>query len=158
MPVPYDRHAKSKWTWGTEPKRSQQRAAAAADGDGSKRAPSKKNPDACKQNHWGPHELILVYAPTYFARNRQSCAWNPGWNSDGYRPFWWCGHEEQCKHCGKVIFRRISPEECPNYRPDIPEGVWQTCREADERMTSRKWMQKKSPITGPQGYRKKKSK
>lgn len=156
MPDPFERHSKSRWEWGTAAPRSQQRAAAADDDPLKERVPGKKDKNACKAAHGGPHVPVLMLD------GNTECCWDPMWvsRSGEIEPGWRCHHRERCQNCGKH-FRygfQLRPEECPLYSPEIPPEVWEECQERELRRS--KWMvrrQPRPPITGPQGYRKRKA-
>jgi len=160
MPTPYERHARTKEHWDTAPQRSQQRAAAVNDGDGTKRSPRKKDPAACKANHWGPHEPHIVKIP-----NSKACSWrsNYGWRSQEYAPVWSCHHREECKHCGKQFRQGYSLDnsECPEFIPDVPASVYTEMQEWIARRArweaQRAARKARTAPDGPQSYRKKKS-
>jgi hypothetical protein len=169
MPDPFERHAKSKWDYGSEPARNQQRAEAANDDPGRKRKPKKKSPDACKQNHWGPHEYVLFKERTVKDPN-PPCRWSPIIRYKSpveCEPEWFCHHVLKCKHCGRIggpttgnsNWRngRIPAQQCPEFNPDVPDSVHEECEKTLEHhfeFRARR-AQRKPPITGPKGYRKK---
>jgi hypothetical protein len=160
MPDPFERHARSKWDWGAAGARSQERAGAVYDDPARARTPGRKDPSLCKAAHWkGPHQpQIRERQDGYHARE---CRWDAAWTRD--EPVWFCCHEEACTGCGKILRSRILRDECPDFQPITKEQhdaitAW-IARRRDElaatRARSRR--QPKPPITGPQGYRKRRS-
>lgn len=171
MPDPFDRHSKSKWEWGSEPARGQQRADAISDTPRKKRPP-RKQPDACKGNHWDPHVYEVV------KQAGTPCYWNAvlRFNKGSQvtcTPGWVCNHLRKCKFCGRIgestdgakfnwRSGHIKAEECPEYDAYVPMTVRKACAvkllEYNERMERfrSKMRPKKPPINGPQGYRKRK--
>lgn len=152
MPDPYERHGRDKWEWGTSGPRSQQRAAA-ADDEKLPKVPGKKDPSACKQNHWGPHEPELILVPY---GSRPKCGWYPSYAHRGeFVPRWDCLHQEHCRHCGKVLRDRLKAAECPDQTSEIPESAYEEC----EKWTRRWDRYRPAPRTEKPrtGYRKPKA-
>lgn len=167
MPDRNARHSKSKWEW-FEPgqARSGLKSKAVNDDPASTVTPAKKKRGECKQNQWGPHEFAIIEDPnrTQFPhQHTQNCHWAAGWSYENgdYRPVWKCHHAELCMHCGKRKKEsfQLKKEECPEYTPDIPAGVVEAAADEQEKYANRTvhwyFRQKRQPITGPQGYRKK---
>ncbi len=151
MPDQYDRHASSKWEWGGEPSRSQQRAAAASDDPA--RVPGRKDRWAkCKQNNGGPHEWGIALNPGW--SSRQGCGWSTGYRYGGWYPKWSCAHREECTHCGKVLHHFLAPELCPAY-PGTEEA--KAAVEKKIEAYAQRAARPRKVITGQQGYRKKKA-
>jgi hypothetical protein len=162
MPDPFERHARSKWEWGAPGARSQERADAAHDDPARKRVPGKKDPALCKAVHWkGPHQPELRMRE-YGWRRTATCKWAiSGWRKPG-EPSWHCAHEEVCSGCGKILRANISDEECPGYHPiTAAEIAAIEAKRAEEEArlaaAQARWQPRRLPITGPQGYRKKRS-
>lgn len=168
MPQPNDRHARpSSWDWGaSQPSRSRQRAAAAADDQAGNAAPSQRKKGDCKgPDGWHPgHDLAFAREIGISGREKGPCQWQAvqvgPWNEGRYEPRWACHHEERCTRCGHV--------ERPGYRigagcPDFPggdppEGVTQDAeRKAAESRARREQREAarpaRAPVRGRQGYR-----
>jgi len=161
MPGYLDRHARSKWEWGTPGARSQERADAARDDPARIRTPGKKDPSLCKAAHWkGPHKSQLRMQENGW-RRETTCKWAIWWRKPG-EPSWCCNHEEVCAGCGKILRAGIGDEECPGYHLITADelAALEAKRIEDEaRLAARpqsRWQQR-PPITGPQGYRKRRS-
>jgi len=159
MPDPYDRHGRSRdMDWGSQLPRSQQRAAAAQ--EPAKRPPGKKDPDLCKGKHWkGPHVTEVQSGKhAWFGGKYRECHWDTHyWRNR--EPYWSCIHVLICSGCGKD-FGYAGRGLCPDFHEITPEEqavLDKQLQEYDERVASRKWLRNKKPITGPQGYRKKKN-
>ena len=162
MPDPFDRHSRSKSEWGAPGARSQERAEAARDDPARSRTPGKKDPSLCKAAHWkGPHKPELRMQE-YGWRRETACKWAISWREPG-EPSWHCNHEEACSGCGKILRTKISDEECPGYHPitDGEVAALEAKRAEDEARTAatraRSRWQQRPPITGPQGYRRRRS-
>lgn len=175
MPSPFERHSRPD-EWSGQPSRSQLRRAAAEDDAGTngsidstgvvgKRAPGKKDKSLCKAAHWkGPHQPEIVLAnETWEDQFRSCCRWGPIWSGEDHAAVvrWRCAHEVHCAGCGRIMEYRIPKEKCPTY-PGTEEQravAQQQAFEWNEERRSSKWRPRRKPIiTGPQGYRKKKSK
>lgn len=159
MPDQFERHAKTKWEWGTRGARKQQRQAAADDDPLKDKVPGKKDPSRCKANNGAPHVVTLVRDTRY--RHPQSgdkkCGWDVIWNNHrkDYEPGWFCSHEERCRCCGKRFRWSIPAEECPDYTPVVPPAVYVEVAVYKNRRA--RWRPRKPVPTGPQGYRRKRS-
>ncbi len=158
MPGYLDRHARSKWEWGAPGARSQERAEAARDDPARSRTPSKKDPSLCNAAHWkGPHHPEIRVAQDGF-RHARECKWDVAWTRD--EPGRFCRHEEACAGCGKILRDRLSRDECPDFLPVTLEQhaaiMAEIERRREELAVSRSRF-RKPPITGPQGYRKRRS-
>lgn len=160
MPDPHDRHARSKWEWGSPGQRSQERAAAAQDDPTRNKPPAKKDPDLCKGQHWkGPHTPEIEENPkAWLGGKRRVCNWGlRSWVREDEDPFgWFCQHVLICSGCGKdfggVYFRR-----CPLYH-DITraEQEYLDGELAAYRKRRASWKTRtRRVIDGPTGYRKK---
>ncbi|MGH3121085.1 MAG: hypothetical protein ACRDND_08635 [Streptosporangiaceae bacterium] len=155
MPRRFERHARSKWDWGTPPARSAERAAAAAGPAG--RAPGRKDRWArCKQNQGGPHVLKIMPLgiPSHHPA-RAGCCWFPAYDreSRSYVLSWSCRHHEACEACGKEARCSIRDDECPDY-PGTSGQRAAAEREAAEWAERRaRWKPRKPVPDGPQGYR-----
>ena len=157
MPDPFERHARSKWEWGTPGARSQEvQAAAADDPEPPKRGPARKNTrDWCKGKVGVEHVPHLVWHPVLWRRGEPDCRWRAGWDSrtGGESAYWACDHREECERCGKVLRDRIPAAECPAY-PGTSED--HAAAEAEAARIREQIVQRPSRrkvITGPQGYR-----
>lgn len=159
MPSQFERHARSKWEWGTSGSRNNELARAVRDDPAKKAAPGKKDPSLCKTAHWkGPHqpELRLL---TFGWRRAMGCRWAVSWRSKK-EPSWDCNHEEVCSGCGKILRISIDKEECPDFHPitaDERAAIAAKQAEDEARIAAavaknpNRW--RKPVITGPQGYR-----
>lgn len=132
MPGHFERHARSKWEWGSPGSRSAEvRDAARADPDPSRRAPGKKDKRRwCRGKPGVEHRRAVVLHSPY----GHKCGWlNTGhwvdtgsplprgvpvprrwkrsreWVVTGRR--WMCLHELQCLACGKYLG---PAPECPD--------------------------------------------
>jgi hypothetical protein len=174
MPQEHDRHSKSSSEWGTEPSRSQQRAAAASDDPTRASLPSKQKKGVCKgADGWHlDHDLVFTREQAIGGGDKPPCHWAAlgNWVASErryiYTPGWSCTHEERCARCGHLErhgFQIRNDGDCPDRDsadPTVPGGVLRDCeakqRDVDER--SAKWAERirfrKPPVTGPQGYRK----
>lgn len=165
------RHARSKWEWGTPPSRSAERSQAVAEDvrEPAKKAPARKDTRSwCKGKVGTGHVPAIVVDHAYpfrFDRRTTGCHWRVGWSSDKAADivFWGCLHHELCANCGKVLRDRWSlpSAECPAY-PGSPEQRAEAEAELIETEKRRaEWEGKrrtrKRPITGPQGYRRKRA-
>jgi hypothetical protein len=163
MPDQWERHGKAnKWgydDWDSIPSRSQQRQAAANDDPVRDRVPGKKNKDACKANHWGPHTPNYVFFRNpWRTRAMTNCGWSTVYRNGQFTPTWYCGHSGRCTACGKRLWK---PPVCPTRtRDDIEPPVWiveQAKEETREYLARRaKWMPRRV-IKGPSHYRKPKA-
>jgi hypothetical protein len=155
----FERHARSRTDWDTQPSRSAERQAAA--GEPERQAPGRKDRRAhCKENAGGPHVPAVVFMAAVFRPDR-GCEWMPSWSRKerGYDGAgWYCRHEEHCSRCGKVLRVTVTDNECPAY-PGNP--VQRADAEADALRAQERqdaWRQRKRKIiTGPQGYRRKRA-
>lgn len=157
MPDPYDRHGRSRDPdWGSNPPRSQQRAAAAED-DKGKRPPGKKDPDLCKAEHWkAPHQLVLRIRELGW-RREMKCGWGTSYFYRGDAR-WHCAHEEACSGCGKIMFPSIPKERCPEYHEITSEELAAVQADYARREAAISRARRRPVIDGPQGYRKQKGK
>ena len=161
MPDQHERHAKSKWEWGSPGARSQEvQAAAADDPEPPKRTPGRKDTRSwCRGKQGVEHVPELAWHPFLWKPGEPDCRWRAAWSSRAggeYVACWMCEHRETCARCGKVLRDRIPAAECPAY-PGTPEDRAAAEEEAlqiRERVAQRqtRW---KPVITGPQGYRRK---
>lgn len=155
MPDPYDRHGRSSdMGWGSQPPRSQQRAAAAR--EPAKRPPAKKDPSLCKGAHWkGPHTPEVQSRRGGYPLGK-GCHWYiGGWSAD-LQPAWSCHHLWICSGCGKDL-GNVLQNDCPDFREITSEEkdvLDEQLRDYDERRSMWRW-RRKPVIEGPQGYRKK---
>lgn len=161
MPDPFERHGRKRNEWDSRPSRSAARTAAATvpEREPAKKAPGKKDPDLCKATHWKrPHQPGLRLRSD--GQGRQ-CGWDIHWWKE--KATWVCYHEEACSGCGKILRSRLPDEECPQFCP-LTAGQQASI---DSRIAARKeeaaqWLarrrrQPKPVISGPQGYRRKRS-
>jgi hypothetical protein len=129
--------------------------------DPAAKAPGKKDRDLCKAAHWkAPHQPRLRMQVLGWRRT-VGCKWGASWRSKDGEPSWHCAHEEACSGCGKVLRLSIGAEECPGFHP-ITAGeraaieakrAEDAARAAAARARSRR--QPRPPITGKQGFRRK---
>jgi len=159
MPKRFERHARTAWEWGTPGSRRDEVARAV--NEPAAKAPGKKDRNLCKAAHWkGPHQPELRMQ-TFGWRRTASCKWAVSWRSKDGEPLWHCAHEEFCSGCGKVLRTGIGDEECPGFHPVTDderaaieaERAEHEVRVADVR--ARNHWQPKPPVTGKQGYRRK---
>lgn len=157
MPDPYERHARGGEYYDDQSSRSEQRRRAAAEAL-AKRPPGKKDPALCKAAHWkGPHKPEFRIRESGWRRST-GCGWGPSWRDPG-KVTWHCKHDELCSGCGKVLRTRIPDEECPDYHPltlaelDAIEAKLAEERKRISAARIRSQWQPKPPVTGPQGYR-----
>jgi hypothetical protein len=146
------RHAKSSWDWGTEPSRSDEKAAAIAAELGEPRpVPGKKDRKGRCKVAKGAHILaktkrLDLYTCRYsLIWNRAHQKWDIGWN---------CFHEVRCSACGKVFASMVSDEECPDWRilsKSRREELSEQIALREEARTRNRRVQPK--VTGPQHYR-----
>ena len=163
MPRRFERHARSAWEWGTPGSRSAELARAVSDDPAGKAPPGKKNRDLCKAAHWrGPHQPELRMRE-YGWRRAAVCLWAVSWRSRDGEPSWHCGHEEVCTGCGKVLRLRIEDAECPGFHPITDaerEAIEAKRAEHEARVAAaraRSRRQPKPPVTGKQGFRRKRN-
>ena len=159
-----ERHARSKSEWGTEPSRSAERAAVVAEEERepARRAPARKDTrNWCKGKEGVPHVPGLVLR-RIFPRDHD-CEWRPKWTSSACPVVWACKHREACMRCGKVLREpwEIPARECPAY-PGTEEQHAAAEAEAAEWLERReaslaRWRHRKPPVTGPQGYRRRRA-
>lgn len=158
MPDQWERHGRSNEYWDTVPSRRQQRLAAANDDPVKDKTPGKKDKNACKANHWGPHVPSWTF-DNFPWRDRTNCGWGTIWSKgDVFIPYWWCGHSGRCKLCGK---RLPHPSTCPTRtRNDMepPQWVVEEAQTKTREYQARriKWRPRKI-IKGPSHYRKPKA-
>lgn len=113
-----ERHARpgNRASW-PEPQRSRGdllREALAEDPSPAKRAPAPK--DMCKGRRWKePYQPALRKIHPIWNTIR-SCGWWLAWQDGHYEIAWHCYHQEYCMYCGKILGRRITPGDCPEYR------------------------------------------
>jgi hypothetical protein len=169
MPDPFERHSRpGYWDyWGPVPSRSQQRAAAAAEQlhpevvPQGKRPPGRKDPDLCKGAHWkGPHRPGIRLRANGWLGGRQECGWGTSWRGGEEHHAFFCRHEEVCTACGKTLRgSNIPASECPLFHAITPEEharIEAEIKRREELGTKRR-ARRKPPITGPQGYRRRKA-
>jgi hypothetical protein len=161
MPGPFERRSRPNGSCEglySQPSRSQLRSAAVAADvrEPARKAPGKKDPALCKAAHWkGPHKPGLIKNEPLF-RREFPCRWDASWTADG--PEWFCYHEERCARCGKVLRSRVGREECPEFRPITDDELAAIEAEIKRHEGIRAARAARKPvITGPQGYRKRKS-
>lgn len=162
MPGQFERHARSKWEWGTPGARSQEVQAAAGDDPEPVKRPAgrKDTRHWCKGKPGVEHvPQLTLHSPFPWKRGGPCCRWVASWSSrDGeYAACWSCDHRETCSRCGKVLRDPIPAGECPAY-PGTPQQRAVTEAEAraiKERVAQRRRWSRKPVITGPQGYRRK---
>lgn len=163
MPQEHDRHAQSKWEWGSEPSRSAQRAAAAAEPD--RRTPGRKDRRRwCRGKPGAEHVPELTVVSSFTPRGQPgSCYWAPRYYARRGSPplseqpvSWSCVHRETCAACGKVLRERcdLKTEECPLY-PGDPAQRRAAEAKAAEWAGARpiKPWRRKPPPDGPSHYR-----
>ena len=158
----FERHARAKSDWDSEPGRSAALAAVVTgqDPDPARRAPARKNTrDWCKGKTGVAHVPGLAEHVT--GPRERPCEWRSRWSGDGIE--WNCHHREPCSRCGKVLREpwQIPDEECPSY-PGTPEqraeAEADAVRAAEHRKAfGERWGRRKPAVTGPQGYRRPKA-
>lgn len=114
MPGRFERHARAKSDWGTEPPRSAELAAAVA--EPSVRPHARKDTRRwCKGKPGREHALEIVFRPWY---GRTCHALDPGHWLNFSGGDWHCEHREACSQCGKILREgwKLAREECPNWR------------------------------------------
>jgi predicted Fe-S protein YdhL (DUF1289 family) len=161
MPDPFERRSRPNGCCEglySQPSRSQLRSGAiAADVPGpAKKAPGKKDPALCKAAHWkGPHVPELRMRDFGWHVDIP-CRWDVSWFGD--EPRWSCRHEEVCAGCGKVLRVGIGSEECPDWHPMTGAERLEVDAEIARHREHRAARAERKPvITGPQGYRKRRS-
>jgi hypothetical protein len=164
MPDPFERYSRANGCcegWDSQPSRSQLRTAAvtADEGQPAKKGRGKKDPALCKAAHWkGPHQPEFRIRD-YGYRTHGVCEWRASWFKE--EPGWFCLHEETCAGCGKILRDRLPKQECPDFHPIAPQekaAVEDKIARRSELTAARSSRYKRKPvITGPQGYRKRKS-
>jgi hypothetical protein len=164
MPDPYERHSRPNGcceSWYGQPSRSQLRAAVVAEQvhpeviPQGKRPPGRKDRNLCKAAHWkGPHQPEFTI--TQGGWSRGECRWGISW-TDPDQPSWICRHEERCAGCGRVLRTSVSSAECPDFRPVTEQEQAAIEAEIVRREQVVPWRRQRPVITGPQGYRKKRS-
>lgn len=159
MPKRFERHARSAWEWGTPGSRRDELARAV--GEPAGKAPGKKDRNLCKAAHWkAPHQPQLRLQE-FGWRRTVGCKWAVSWHSKDGEPSWHCAHEEFCSGCGKVLRPGIGDEECPDFHPVTDaerEAIKAERAEHEARVAAlraRNRWQPKPPVTGKQGYRRK---
>ncbi|HEY1705536.1 MAG TPA: hypothetical protein VGG75_38110 [Trebonia sp.] len=156
MPKRFERHARSAWERGTPGSRRDEVARAVT--EPAAKAPGKKDRDLCKAAHWkGPHQPQLRMR-VYPGPRPGRCQWSAGWRSNG-KLAWYCDHQEVCAGCGKVLRSWIGATECPDFHEvtAAERAVIEEKRaEAEAQVTAQRsrWP-RKPPVTGRQGYRRK---
>ena len=164
MPRRFERHARSKSDWGSPPGRSAERSSAAA--EPAKRAPARKDTRRwCKGKPGREHVPRIVRLRTGYVS--RSCEWVPRYDwrairagDDNFPVRWACGHFESCANCGKILrdLGGIPVAECESY-PGSDAQRAAAEREAAEFLERRagRRRNRKPPVTGPQGYRRRKA-
>lgn len=157
----HGRHARSRWEWGSQPSRSADRQAAAAEqipGLGEvvvKRPPGKKDKTRCKGNGGRDHVPELTMGIYWSAR---TCGWKPVFHrrTRTYVAGWGCGHRARCRHCGKVLRESwdLADSECPAYPGTREQRAAAEAEAVKWAERSHGWHRRKPPITGQLGYRK----
>ena len=145
------RHARSKDDgWGPQPSRSQERAEAAA--EAGKPPPGKKDRRRHCKALQGPHEWIVTTS-AWEVRRIKECSWSVYYRD---ATTWWrCRHQESCAGCGKILYRHVTPLQCPDYH-EITVGERTILDQEIAAQQARRARWKRRPvITGRQGYRKK---
>jgi hypothetical protein len=157
MPGQHERHARSKWEWGSPGARSAEvQAAAADDPEPARRGKGRKDTRRWCRGKEGT-EHVLVWIPGGWRGREHPCEWTYQYarREHGFTIRWWCRHEVRCSVCKKVLRSRIPEEDCPDY-PGLAgqkeraqaEGAEVQAR-FEERQSGRR------VITGPQGFRRK---
>lgn len=163
MPGKFERHARSRWEWGTPGSRSGDLRRAVDDDPAGKPPPGRKDPSRCKGNHGGPHiPVIALHHETPEDEFRSRCRWIPVWSRKEKTCVagWHCEHVERCVKCGLIIERFAGRDRCPVY-PGTEEQKAVAEQEAFEwnerrRTASNRLSSVRKPvINGPQGYRRK---
>jgi hypothetical protein len=161
VPRHLERHARSRSDWDTQPARSAERAAAAAEPAG--KAPGRKDRWArCKGARGAAHVLAITPRdlPGSHHPARDGCRWYPFYEHKtlSFRAGWSCRHHEACVNCGKESRYSVSTGECPVFpgtteqQSEAEAEAWQMSEHHADR-----WRRRKPVITGPQGYRRQKA-
>jgi hypothetical protein len=160
MPGKHERHAASRWEWGTQPARSTElREAVGDDPHPSRRPPGRKD-----KRHWcrgkpgREHvpELAINQSGIYWGRQ---CGWKPSWNVTGqdYDVTWWCRHREVCANCGKILREAWDVEitECPLYPGSLAQlmAAREQLKDLRIQRAGRKTWRRKPAPDGPSHYR-----
>lgn len=159
------RHARSKWEWGSQPPRGELVAAEAAE----QLAPSvvplgprgKSRKDTrhwCKGKAGTEHHVTLVRRQ--WRGKDQGCGWVPACRTRGRDLVSWsCCHSRVCTVCGKVLAYWLDETSCPDYPGTAAQKQAAETKAIWQRESYQKWLDRrklrKPPITGPQGYRRK---
>jgi len=163
MPDPFERRSRPNGCcedWSGQPSRSQLRTSAVAADvrEPARKAAGKKDPALCKAAHWkGPHRPELRVSQYRWPQKR-GCRWDASWSRD--EPGWFCDHEEACAGCGKILRSRIPRAECPDFVPIAPgqhAAIMAGIRRREDELAASRARFRKPPVTGPQGYRKRRS-
>lgn len=168
MSKQFERHAKSKWEWGTPPSRSAERSQAAAEDvrDPAKKAPARKDTRAwCRGKVGIEHIPVIVvdHSVPHFDRTDLRCKWRAywDWKTEGAVVYWRCEHCEECINCGKVLRATVASRECPAYpgsaeqRAEAEAEIPGIERRHQEHVG--RWARRRPTITGPQGYRRRRT-
>ena len=157
MPQPNERHAKSKWEWGSEPARSQQDRDAVTEPE-HKRPPGKKNTKLwCKGHEGRPHQLAITLDGRYRTYQPGRCRWYPRWEwrEKRYVLRWTCVHQETCTACGKVLRYQgsLGDADCPAYPGDGKQKAEALAQALEWQERRNRISLRKPVITGPTHYR-----
>ena len=163
-----ERHARSKTDadGGSLPSRSAERSAAVAEEerDPARRAPGRKDTRArCRGKPGAEHVPVLVLHGSW--PGDRECRWRVTWSftDRAARVMWGCSHREECRNCGKVLRTRpgIADAECPAYPGTREQRAEAEAALADAEERRRTWedrpRRRKPPVTGPQGYRRRRA-
>jgi hypothetical protein len=158
MPGQFERHARSRWEWGTPGSRSDE-LRRAVDDDPAGKTPGKKDPARCKGNCGGPHiPVIALHHETPEDELRSRCQWTSRWSQEEKTAVivWHCEHEERCAKCGLIFERHAGRDRCPVY-PGTDEqkavAEQKAFAWAERLRMSQSRLRRKPVIKGPQGYR-----
>lgn len=160
MSSKHERHARSRWEWGSQPSRHDETAAIVEDqvADFNKvpEAPGRKDRRVhCKSSPGGSHVRVLYLKLPIWVKKAITCGWGVAWDSRAktFGIAWRCLHQEGCSWCGKIFRTHLEDKECP-YWPGT------SCQRAEAQADAvraqerrRQWDRRKPVITGPQGYR-----
>lgn len=154
MASKHERHARSRWQWGTQPARSTELAAAVTEPDNQ--PPGRKDTRAwCKGKPGRPHQRIIAEEGGQWA-----CRWIVNWDPAARRhdgAVWTCHHREECKACGKILRNGwdLTSDECEHH-PGDPAQLAEAVAEAERRNSFPRRLRQRI-INGPQGYRRPKA-
>jgi hypothetical protein len=159
MPRRFERHARSKDSWESPPGRAAERGTAAAEHDRPAPRPKarKDTRSWCRGKTGVEHTGTLVLQVA--GPRPLECCWRHRFLGDR-EIRWECWHREACARCGRVLREpwQLEDSECPAW-PGSGEQRAAAEREAARSVERwREWQAQRRPVvTGPQGYRRRRS-